>query len=47
MDPLGLVAGSGRFPLLVAEEARRRGVPVVALGIPGSPMRGLRPSLLL
>lgn len=35
MDPLGLVAGSGRFPLLVAEEARRRGVPVVALGIPG------------
>jgi DUF1009 family protein len=35
MEPLGLVAGSGRFPLLVAEEARRRGVPVVALGIPG------------
>ncbi len=35
MDPLGLVAGSGRFPLLVAEEAKRRGVPVVALGIPG------------
>ncbi|MDE2490192.1 MAG: UDP-2,3-diacylglucosamine diphosphatase LpxI [Elusimicrobia bacterium] len=34
-EPLGLVAGSGRFPLLVAEEARRRGVPVVALGIPG------------
>ncbi len=30
-----MVAGSGRFPLLVAEEARRRGVPVVALGIPG------------
>ncbi len=35
MEPLGLVAGSGRFPILVAEEARRRGVPVVALGIPG------------
>jgi DUF1009 family protein len=34
-EPLGLVAGSGRFPILVAEEARRRGVPVVALGIPG------------
>ena len=32
---MGLIAGSGRFPLLVAEEARRRGVPVVALGIPG------------
>ncbi|MDE2512014.1 MAG: UDP-2,3-diacylglucosamine diphosphatase LpxI, partial [Elusimicrobia bacterium] len=34
-EPLGLVAGSGRFPLLVAEEAKRRGVPIVALGIPG------------
>jgi DUF1009 family protein len=35
VEPLGLIAGSGRFPFLVAEEARRRGVPVVALGIPG------------
>lgn len=35
LEPLGLVAGSGRFPLLVAEEARRRGVSVVALGISG------------
>lgn len=34
-EPLGLIAGSGRFPLLVAQEAKRRGVPVVALGIPG------------
>lgn len=34
-EPLGLIAGSGRFPLLVAEEARRRGVPVVALGLRG------------
>jgi len=34
-EPLGLIAGSGRFPFLVAEEAQRRGVPVVALGIPG------------
>lgn len=34
-EPLGLIAGSGRFPFLVAEEARRRGVTVVALGIPG------------
>ena len=32
---LGLIAGSGRFPLLVAEEARRNRVEVVALGIPG------------
>jgi len=34
-EPLGLIAGSGRFPFLVAEEALRRGIPVVALGIPG------------
>jgi DUF1009 family protein len=34
-EPLGLVAGSGRFPLLVAEEAKKRGMSVVALGIPG------------
>lgn len=34
-EPLGLIAGSGRFPFLVAEEAKRRGVKVVALGIPG------------
>ncbi len=34
-ESLGLVAGSGRFPFLVAEEAKRRGVSVVALGIPG------------
>lgn len=34
-EPLGLIAGSGRFPFLVAEEAMRRGIPVVALGIPG------------
>lgn len=33
-EPLGLIAGSGRFPLLVAEEAKRRGIPVVALAIP-------------
>ncbi|MCR4294049.1 MAG: UDP-2,3-diacylglucosamine diphosphatase LpxI [Elusimicrobia bacterium] len=34
-EPLGLIAGSGRFPFLIAEEAKRRGVPVAALGIPG------------
>ncbi|MDX6769530.1 MAG: UDP-2,3-diacylglucosamine diphosphatase LpxI [Elusimicrobiota bacterium] len=34
-EPLGLVAGSGRFPLLVAEEASRRGMRVVVMGIPG------------
>ncbi len=40
-EPLGLIAGSGRFPFLVAEEAQRRGVPVLALGIPGVTDPGL------
>lgn len=31
--PLGLIAGNGQFPLLLAEEARRQGRPVVAIGI--------------
>lgn len=31
MKPLGLLAGSGRFPFLVAEEARKAGRPVVAV----------------
>src|SRR5579885_1864409 len=35
MEKLGLIAGSGRFPLLVTQEARRMGVEVVALGITG------------
>ena len=35
MDKLGLIAGSGRFPLLVTQEAKRMGVEVVALGIQG------------
>lgn len=33
MKPLGLIAGNGQFPLLLAEEARRQGRPVVAVGI--------------
>lgn len=32
---IGLIAGSGRFPILVAEAARKRGLEVVALGIAG------------
>ena len=32
---LGLIAGNGDFPLLVLDEARRRGVDVVALAIEG------------
>jgi DUF1009 family protein len=31
--PLGLIAGNGRFPFLVADAARRAGRPVVALAI--------------
>lgn len=31
--PLGLLAGSGRFPILVAEKARALGLPVVCVGI--------------
>jgi len=35
MEKLGLLAGSGRFPILIAEEARRVGVELVALGMQG------------
>ena len=31
--PIGLLAGSGRFPILFAEKARRLGRPVVCVGI--------------
>ncbi len=33
MKPLGLIAGNGQFPLLLAREAKRQGRPVVAIGI--------------
>jgi DUF1009 family protein len=32
---LGLIAGSGRFPVLVAEQAKKAGVEVVAFGLQG------------
>jgi DUF1009 family protein len=32
-EPLGLIAGNGRFPFLVAAAARRAGRPVVAIAI--------------
>ena len=35
MKPLGLIAGNGQFPLLVAQEARRLGRSVVAAAIEG------------
>lgn len=31
--PIGLLAGSGRFPVLFAEKARSQGIPVVAVGL--------------
>ena len=34
-EPLGLIAGSGRFPVLFAEEARRQGQRVVAVALKG------------
>ena len=34
-SPLALIAGSGRFPFYVAQEARRQGRSVVAMGIQG------------
>ena len=32
-EPIGLLAGSGRFPILFAEAARRQGLPVACMGI--------------
>lgn len=34
-DVIGLIAGSGRFPVLFAEEAKRRGARVVAVALKG------------
>jgi DUF1009 family protein len=34
--PVGLIAGSGRFPVVFAEKARSLGLPVVCIGIRGS-----------
>ena len=35
LSPLGIIAGAGRFPFLVAEGARRAGRPVVIVGMRG------------
>jgi DUF1009 family protein len=32
-EPIGLLAGSGRFPILFAEAAQRQGLPVACVGI--------------
>src|SRR5262245_6880024 len=33
MNPIGLLAGSGRFPICFAQKARALGIPVVCVGI--------------
>ncbi|HVA66561.1 MAG TPA: UDP-2,3-diacylglucosamine diphosphatase LpxI [Elusimicrobiota bacterium] len=43
MATVGLIAGSGRFPILVAQEARRMNVDIVALGIRGVTDASLEP----
>jgi DUF1009 family protein len=40
-DTLGLIAGGGRFPLLVAESARKRGIRVVAVAHKGETLAEL------
>jgi DUF1009 family protein len=40
---LGIIAGNGRFPLLVAQEARRQGCWVVAVGHQGETLPELEP----
>lgn len=34
-EPIGLIAGWGRFPVLIAEKARNLGIPVICVGIRG------------
>src|SRR6516225_10132128 len=35
-QPIGLLAGGGRFPIVFAQKARGMGLPVVAVGIRGA-----------
>ncbi|MGE4357336.1 MAG: LpxI family protein [Candidatus Omnitrophota bacterium] len=35
MKKIGLIAGRSRYPLLLAEEAKKRGITIVAIGIRG------------
>lgn len=41
-EPMGLIAGSGRVPILVAEGIRREGLPLVVVGLRGQADPGLR-----
>jgi DUF1009 family protein len=42
-EPIGLLAGSGRFPILFAEAARRQGLSVACVGIRYEVSEELRP----
>jgi hypothetical protein len=44
-DVLGLVAGQGQFPILVAKGARKQGWGVAAVGFPGNTHLGLEASV--
>ncbi len=41
MPRIGLIAGNRRFPIIVANEARKRGYSVIAVGIKGETKRAL------
>ena len=41
--PIGLLAGSGRFPILFAEKVKRMGRPVVCVGVTGEAPESLIP----
>ena len=41
--PIGLLAGSGRFPILFAQKAQQLGLPVVCVGINGEASPELEP----
>ena len=42
-QPVGLLAGSGRFPIAFAEKAREVGLPVVCVGLSGIAATELKP----
>jgi DUF1009 family protein len=43
LEPIGLLAGGGRFPILVAEKLRQSGRPVVCVGVRGEASTTLAP----
>ena len=43
IEPVGLLAGAGRLPILFAEKARASGIPVVCVGVEGMADPALAP----